>query len=739
MRFGRRGERLQRWLIKPVGYLTLAMALAATGGVLALTRWPAVPSSMPAFSLIDFQQCPLFPPRPRHWSEITADYLFAAGISLWLVVAGIWALRMLLRWGIIWICRVPRAEWRMRPGRTMLFLGLALLTMLAIGFGWPYRAGHSWVTAQATANAHAAAQFSPRVNRRDLLGGYTNASNVPCPWPLSWNQQLDVIRTAVCRGPSSERTVAIQILVKQWPEDVFSTLSYALARESDPGLRELELHIMSLYRCPASAEIFAVHMTDPDPGVRAAAADGLGILRGPVSRLPADPALPMEMRLNSQVAIGPSLLCWGDEFDRMVRLGLATPDDVALPVPAHRRDTLERMMLEGASSQEREAAARALIAWPPAHYSLRVAEWGVWIADTAGNLKVIKEELDEIPPFVHTMGDPAHEVIDRLSPSPMNIFKPIFHMTADVPMSVDVQVMISAGRPCFAYPMADDFTLGIGETPLAASLDDPKLKPMASTVAGYPWASATWQGFSHHSQVTSLGLRWQSLIVSPQQLPWMHPPVVGSDPRYQWWGRLRQVPCSWVSSRGEAERFLYYDGPTLARTPVIATLGEAPAGGADAPPHLKLRVLDPDHEVFCIDMRAQFINSEEPATTAPSHERQGLFIRVHDDQAVGYTVEIPASSTESAVVATTPARGEAVAGLLHEMLMRAGLSATEADGLIACWRPQFLAAEGSRFLLVMSAADYDALCPLRIRPAPTEVARVGLVLTEFGAAQSAGK
>jgi hypothetical protein len=85
-----------------------------------------------------------------------------------------------------------------------------------------------------------------------------------------------------------------------------------------------------------------------------------------------------------------------------------------------------------------------------------------------------------------------------------------------------------------------------------------------------------------------------------------------------------------------------------------------------------------------------------------------------------------------AVVAPTPARGQAVADSLRQMLTGAGLSAVEADGLIACWRRQFLVAEGSRFLLVMSAADYDALCPLRIRPAPSEVARVGLVLTEFG-------
>jgi hypothetical protein len=98
------------------------------------------------------------------------------------------------------------------------------------------------------------------------------------------------------------------------------------------------------------------------------------------------------------------------------------------------------------------------------------------------------------------------------------------------------------------------------------------------------------------------------------------------------------VPCSWVSSRGEAERFLYCDGPTLARTPVIATLADDSAGAA---PRLKLRVLDREREVFPVNTRPLFITTEEPATTAPAHERQGLFIRVQAARAVGYAVDIP--------------------------------------------------------------------------------------------------
>ena len=75
--------------------------------------------------------------------------------------------------------------------------------------------------------------------------------------------------------------------------------------------------------------------------------------------------------------------------------------------------------------------------------------------------------------------------------------------------------------------------------------------------------------------------------------------------------------------------------------------------------------------------------------------------------------------------------GEALVQSLHALLTQAGLRAEEADGMIACWRPQFFATPGNRFVLVMSARDYDMRCPLQIRPAPTELARVGLVLFEF--------
>ena len=64
------------------------------------------------------------------------------------------------------------------------------------------------------------------------------------------------------------------------------------------------------------------------------------------------------------------------------------------------------------------------------------------------------------------------------------------------------------------------------------------------------------------NEITDLGLRWQSLIISPNRQSWMTPPSIEDRQRYGWWERLRAVPSCWLSSQGESERFLYYDGPT---------------------------------------------------------------------------------------------------------------------------------------------------------------------------------
>ena len=70
-------------------------------------------------------------------------------------------------------------------------------------------------------------------------------------------------------------------------------------------------------------------------------------------------------------------------------------------------------MLQGATSDERIAAARALVSWPPKQYRLRVAEWGVWI-NCKGQLKLVQSVIDEIPKFVHRTGNSCESLADRV-------------------------------------------------------------------------------------------------------------------------------------------------------------------------------------------------------------------------------------------------------------------------------------------------------------------------------------
>jgi hypothetical protein len=78
-----------------------------------------------------------------------------------------------------------------------------------------------------------------------------------------------------------------------------------------------------------------------------------------------------------------------------------------------------------------------------------------------------------------------------------------------------------------------------------------------------------------------------------------------------------------------------------------------------------------------------------------------------------------------------PLAGAAVESRLVSAIQARGLNASETAAMIDCWRDTFFAKPGLRVLLLLSVEEYDALCPLTIRPRPTERARVGIVWYEL--------
>src|SRR5438105_1601116 len=94
------------------------------------------------------------------------------------------------------------------------------------------------------------------------------------------------------------------------------------------------------------------------------------------------------------------------------------------------------------------------------------------------------------------------------------------------------------------------------------------------------------------------------------------------------------------------------------------------------------------------------------------NRRAGIFLRVRGGRLHAYSIAPPDRRTGIALAGQPTFEADAAVAHFHRMLTDAGLTGGEADGLIAAWRSHFFEAEGERFLLILSAADYDALCPI---------------------------
>ena len=280
-------------------------------------------------------------------------------------------------------------------------------------------------------------------------------------------------------------------------------------------------------------------------------------------------------------------------------------------------------------------------------------------------------------------------------------------------MVLDVSVRIAGGRPWFVYPMPDDFSIrgstgqrGNPKITFKDAPDEMNLGNLKDLREGYPWLAPS---HSRHYILFLVdgGFRWHSLFVTPEKADWMKLETA-SDPKFAWWDRLREVDTSWVDNRGESERFLYYDGPTELPSPVRVNQQ------AD---HLIIDAIDGHlhNSATRISRTHLYIEVENGKMSAAKNRKR---FSKHIKQIKMPTTELNYQDAE-------------VEAQLNEVLKSYGLSANEARGLVDCWRPQFFNTDGKRLLTIFGNKEYEKLCPLEVRPKPTELSRVGIVLTEL--------
>ena len=214
------------------------------------------------------------------------------------------------------------------------------------------------------------------------------ASQTACPAHLELPERLIVLRMAVTELETPRQRIAgLKLLLETEMAAALPMLREAEDGERDAEVRTWELRLIGLFRDKKSVDRVAACLADPDARVRSGG-----------GRRPRIDPLPGLWRA-SGLRLEPSLP-WGAtrpiDLHRLINAAFfggqppgVIPSDRQMPgaaieLPDSMRATLETMMLQGATSDERVAAARAWWAGRPSDYRLRVAEWGVWI-NLAGN------------------------------------------------------------------------------------------------------------------------------------------------------------------------------------------------------------------------------------------------------------------------------------------------------------------------------------------------------------------
>jgi hypothetical protein len=640
------------------------------------------------------------------------EKVFRIAVFAWLILLVWWVGRTVLRWLAVIVYRRPRQLVERQFKRQGVMVVLALLAGAALAYGWPHRQARWW----------ARHKMAPTTVRGTNWGD---------------REFAEVMRTAAIRLPErGDRVNALAVVVRQPAGVALGILLDVVRREEDAGQLATVIQLIGLYRERSTLDLLLGFLEHKESKVRAAAADAIGLLHKPAYRVPVADEEPVSgqtaaMAEASEISLV-SLLSRGGRYSAL--------SEESIELPASVRERLVQMVSGGATLEEREAAARALVAWPAEKYQLRVAEWGVWamppdtwtahhgagVVPAAARREIMPnppapdDVVTDIPPFVHRVGIDWAE-LRRRQRSNLKILKPVLHVTADQVMTLDVEVRIDGGRPWYAFPKYDDLTAGQGGPNVRVEFSPPGGNPSAETPQndlreGYPWLTPSHRAIPpgiHENynlrgygsglalSVSGVGLRWQSVIVSPRKLPWMNGPAVPAGEQYAWWKRLREVECAWVSSRGESERFLYYDGPSARPAPVTPTLsGQTLAATPNSP------------------------------RAGPA--REAWYVEVGDGKVRGKAVSAYATGWTESVGREGMTEGkDAVVGGVRKLLTERGLSEAEAGAMMDSWRREWFETPGKRLLLLLSREDYDEFCPMTIRPAPTTWVRVGVMWTEF--------
>ncbi|QOV88993.1 HEAT repeat domain-containing protein [Humisphaera borealis] len=553
----------------------------------------------------------------------------------------------------------------------------------------------------------------------------------------AWLPEVDIHRalwSARKHGEKRVRLGAITVLVEDSAtrDEPLRQIRDSATTDGDVTIQGCALRLLGFLRCPADLRLLTAALKSTHPEVREAAADGLAFGRDPQITEWLGYNLsgnePTMTQGGIAMSIPPNLVTGvGADVDGD---GIADPLRPILWTPEVREKLIDGV-IRGPTSAERNAAAMALAVanTNPSNLKLRFAEWGVW------HFGQVQASVDAVS--MNALFDES----SRTAVDPRQSGFHVLYANSNLPLVARLALEVSRGRITHASPLPDASRQSVKRRYEGGVFPTKWNKAMDPFVARRePYAALPWLDRYIPPDATdltmSVGFQWRSLIVLPVKAPWMAQSTNSDDLILSYLSARAPEGSAWLSSHNESGRFLRYRSATrLLPGPSVTTRNgtlllvrttdvDQPAGVEEQPDYASVAAIDA---------------LDQTARRSRRTQRRGMYVTVAGGKVTGEIVPVPASGKQADPSTHTIGTGKAVQGEaeLREWVIDAGLSPAEADGMLFAWRKPFFETDGKRFILLMSAVDYDSLCPISIQPKPTEMARVGVVWTELGGAPGA--
>jgi len=326
----------------------------------------------------------------------------------------------------------------------------------------------------------------------------------------------------------------------------------------------------------------------------------------------------------------------------------------------------------------------------PIRKGLEVHEWGVFGVNDDRELANadMRAEWAALPKFV--FGQTAGRDLPINQPQVYDVFKPVVFLHSAQPLALEVRVDFPGGAPAVWWPRT--------------------VYP-AQELDGCPGDGKKKDAFRYlewHVQVKELpkGQKSNAQPLAVDKGHWIETlRAVKADDVFtktndgQHGGFIKEgrgLP----DSQYERERFIYYDGLVPIGKRVAVTVETDKVSVASGVKH-------PLFDVTVVDRRT------------PDHTRVARLDKL----------KAGAKATQLEFVEVDPKEWpEAALVILTKQLTGAGLFEDEAKSLAEVWKKDFFQADGLTLFFRLPQEEYEKLLPMKLKPRPEKLVRVGLVL-----------